>query len=197
VYVLTCLACLPTLALAIAAGALWGVGWGLLYVWCGIVLGSSAAFLLGRYLVRDQVLRRLRKHPRLWAIEEAVSAEDWKIVILARLALGSPFFLLNYLFGLTRIGFWTHLWATAVGVLPSAFLLVYLGSVGEMAVRGRFRTPWDWMVFVLGWVALAGAIVLVARRTRRILDTLLSRGDGPGSSRPAKPEDPEPPARPN
>lgn len=178
-FVLACVACLPTVALTVAAGALWGVGWGFLFVWLGVVFGSSTAFLVGRHLARDRIQRRLERHPRLWAIEEAVSVEGWKIVVLARLAPGSPFFLLNYVFGLTRIGFWEHLAATALSVIPGALLFVYLGSVGELALRGRIRTVWDWILFGVGLVALALGTHLIARRARQLLDERLRRSARP------------------
>ncbi len=186
-YVLTCIACLPTLFLAVAAGALWGFGLGLAHVWAGMILGSASAFLIGRHLARGWVQRRLAGHPRLEAIEQAVSEEGWRIVVLARLSPGSPFFLLNYVFGLTRIGFWEHLAATAFSALPGAMLLVYLGSAGEWVLDGRHRTPGDWLLFGVGLVALVAGVRLLSRRSRRILDARLRRQEGSPAS-PAPPE---------
>ena len=181
-FVLACVVCIPTVPLTIAAGGVWGVAQGLLWVWIGVLFGSAAGFLIGRHWARDWVMRRLAPYPRLRAIEQAVSDEGWRIVVLARLAPGSPFFLLNYAFGLTRIGFWEHLAATALSTLPGSLLFVYLGSLGVMALEGRIRTVWDWLLLGIGLLALAWGVRLIARRSRRILDARLARG--PNDSKP-------------
>ena len=71
------------------AGALYGTWWEVI-VFVGACLGAEAAFLLGRYGLRDWSRRRLAGFPQLMAIERAVSREGFKLVLLTRL---SPAFL--------------------------------------------------------------------------------------------------------
>lgn len=180
-YALFCVACLPGAFLTVAGGALFGLGWGFAYSWLGAQLGASAAFLVGRYLLSEQVARRLARHPLLAAIEHAVTLEGWRIVGLLRLAPGSPFFLLNYLFSLTRVRYLDYLWATALASIPGTLLFVYLGSLGHLALHGRLRTPWEWSLYGVGLVAVGLGSVLIARRARRRLQERV-RVDPPAAS---------------
>ncbi len=190
-----CVLCVPAAFLTLASGALFGVSWGLLYVWIGGLLGASAAFLISRHFLRDFVHRRLARHPRLGAIEQAVSEEGWKIVFLSRLAPGSPFFLLNYLFGITRVRFLPYICATAVSMIPGSLLLVYLGSLGQLAASGQSPTPWAWPLRMVGLTAMVGVVILISRRARRALDARLQDPPKEGASRvpsPGTPNDPPP-----
>jgi len=172
-FVVNTVLCLPTALTSLAGGFLFGAGWGMAYVWTGAMLGASAAFAISRNMGQTWIQRRIARRPVLLAIEQAVSEEGWKIVFLSRLAPGSPFFLLNYLFGLTRIGFFEYFWATAISVIPGSFLLVYLGSVGHRAVSGRIRSPAEWALHGVGVAALGIGAWLIGRRAHRILNRKL------------------------
>jgi uncharacterized membrane protein YdjX (TVP38/TMEM64 family) len=181
-FVLLCVACVPGVFLTMAAGALFGLGWGFLYAWAGAQMGASAAFFISRHVAHDWVTRRLASRPILSAIEEAVTAEGWRIVGLLRLAPGSPFFLLNYLFGLTRVRYREYLWATAVATIPGTLMFVYLGSLGRSAAAGEFESTWDWVLHGGGLLLLATACSIVARRAQQILRSRLR----PHTDSPAK-----------
>lgn len=91
----------PGSLLTIKGGCLFGIFWGSVYVLIAATLGAIGAFLLGRYLSRDWVCRKLGKNPKFQAIDRAVAQEGWKIVLLTRLSPVFPFNLLNYAFGVT------------------------------------------------------------------------------------------------
>ncbi len=74
---------------------------GSIYVSIGATLGATCAFLVGRYLARGWVAKKLEGNEKFKAIDRAVAREGWKIVGLARLSPFFPFNLLNYAFGLT------------------------------------------------------------------------------------------------
>jgi uncharacterized membrane protein YdjX (TVP38/TMEM64 family) len=174
-YALTCVACIPGVFLVLAAGAAFGATRGFLYTWAGAQIGASIAFYLSRHVARPWVARRLAQHPLLAAIEGSVSQQGWRIVALLRLAPGSPFFLLNYLFGLTAVRYRDYAVATALASIPGTLFFSYLGSLGYQALAGRQRTPLDWTLHGLGLIALAGALYLIARGARRRLQQPSSR----------------------
>ena len=64
---------LPGVWASMLAGALYGTWWGSLIVFVGASLGAEAAFLLGRYWLRDWTSKRLMQYPKLQAVERAVS----------------------------------------------------------------------------------------------------------------------------
>ena len=53
----------PEAILALAAGAIFGVWWGLLWMTIGGVLASFIMFFVGRHLLRSPVEKLLLKHP--------------------------------------------------------------------------------------------------------------------------------------
>lgn len=188
-FVLFTVLCLPAGVMTLLGGFLFGPALGFLYVWVAALLGASAAFGVSRHLARAWVQRRLSNRPLLTALEQAVSEEGWRIVVLSRLAPGSPFFLLNYLFGLTRIGFRDYFWATAISVIPGSFLIVYVGSMGQLALTGRIRSPAAWALYGIGLLALALGVALIGRRAHRLLKQKLEQ-DPHSRANPQPPRDP-------
>ena len=172
-YVVVTVLMLPAVALTLGAGALFGVVWAFVLVAVGATLGAVAAFLVGRYLARDWVSRRIAASAPLGAIDEAVAREGWKIVALTRLSPAFPFVLLNYAFGLTRVSLRHYVPATLVGMMPGIALYAYLGSlagdVAAAAAGGRARTPGEWALYGLGFLATVAVTVYVTRLARAAL----------------------------
>lgn len=191
-FVLASVLCLPVVFLNLAAGALFGVLPGLLYAWIGAQIGANAAFFISRRIARQRVARLLARRPLLHAVSEAVGTEGWKVVGLLRLAPGSPFFLLNYLFGVTRVRFRDYFWATAFSIIPGTLFFVYLGSLGQRAASGELQTLWERLLHGVGLLALLAACTLVGRRAKAILRSRLPevsevKKEGPEHSKARKP----------
>ena len=170
-YILATVAFLPGSVLTLGAGAAFGLWKGFALVSIGSTLGASAAFLVGRYLLRDWVSRKLEDVPAFAAVAGAVGQEGWKVVLLTRLSPVLPFNLLNYAYGLTSVGFAEYAVASWVGMIPGTFLYVYIGAAAGEAARGgsRARTPAEWALYAAGLAATALAAWLVGRSARRAL----------------------------
>src|SRR6476659_6231415 len=97
-YVVATVLFIPGSVLTLGAGAVFGVVLGSVCVSIGATLGATAAFLVGRYIAREAIARKLEKNARCAAIDGAVANEGWKIVLLTRLSPVFPFTLLNYAF---------------------------------------------------------------------------------------------------
>lgn len=172
-YALAVVAFIPGSLLTLAAGAIFGVAEGVVIVFVAAVLGSTAAFLVARYLARDAIERRLAGDTRFAAIDRAVGEQGRKIVFLLRLSPVFPFNLLNYGLGLTKVRAVDYL-AAAPGMLPGTLLYVYSGKVaGDVAaVAGGVqleRGAGYYSVLVLGLLATAVVTVFVTRIARRAL----------------------------
>jgi uncharacterized membrane protein YdjX (TVP38/TMEM64 family) len=100
-YVLATVLFLPGWILTVGAGALFGVLEGLVVVSIGSTLGATAAFLVGRYVARGWIARRIQGNATFESLDDAIGREGGKIVGLARLSPVIFFNLLNYAFGLT------------------------------------------------------------------------------------------------
>jgi uncharacterized membrane protein YdjX (TVP38/TMEM64 family) len=166
-YVLATVLFLPGFILTLAAGVLFGVVWGSVAVSVASIAGATLAFLIGRYLARDWVAKRIEGNEKFEAIDQAVAGEGWKIVGLVRLSPVFPFTLLNYAFGITKVSLKDYFLASWIGMLPATVMYVYVGSLaGDLATLGseeRSRTPGEWALCIIG---LAATIILTVYITR-------------------------------
>jgi len=174
VYILACVFLIPGSILTLGAGFLFGVIKGSVLVSVASTVGATVAFLVGRYLARGWVTKKIEGNDRFKAIDEAVSREGWKIVGLTRLSPIFPFNLLNYAFGLTRVSLRDYFLASWIGMMPGTVMYVYLGSLaGSLATLGvgeRARTLAEWILYAVGLMATIVVTVYIARIARRSLE---------------------------
>jgi uncharacterized membrane protein YdjX (TVP38/TMEM64 family) len=167
VYIVACVFFLPGLVLTLGAGFIFGLLKGTVVVSIASTLGASAAFLVGRTIARDWVEKKVAANPKFAAIDRAVEREGFKIVFLTRLSPVFPFNLLNYVFGLTKVGFWKYVLASWIGMLPGTIMYVYLGTVMESLVAAAAdQAERSTAETVFLWVGLVMAIIVVAFVTR-------------------------------
>ena len=133
VYICAVILLAPGSLLTIAAGFAYGF-WGLPIALVAATAGASLAFLIARYLARDSVRRAIETRRNIAAIDRAIAAEGWKIVLLLRLSPLVPFNLQNYLFGITAVPFGPYVAATFVGIAPATTVFVRVGALGEAAL---------------------------------------------------------------
>src|SRR5438477_7340377 len=168
-YVVATVLFVPGSVLTLGAGAVFGVALGSVCVSISATLGATAAFLVGRYLARDAIARKIEKHERFATINRAVADEGWKIVLLTRLSPVFPFTLLNYAFGLTRVKLSHYVLASWLGMIPGTVMYVYLGSLVNIVVGHRQRTIGECVLYGVGLLATVVVKVFVTRLARRAL----------------------------
>ena len=164
---------LPGVWASMLAGVLYGPWWGSLVVFVGACLGAEAAFLLGRTVLRGWARRRLEALPALQAVEQAVSREGLKLVLLTRLSPAFPFSLLNLAYGLSAVSLRDYSLGL-IGILPGTVLFCSLGTIaGDVA---RFRAvlsgqadPGTWALRIVGILATVAVVILVGRAARAAL----------------------------
>lgn len=172
-YVAATVAFIPGAVLTLAAGAVFGLGPGVVYVMIGATAGSSLAFLLARSVAREAIARRLAGNPKFAAIDRAVGREGFRIVLLLRLSPVFPFNMLNYGLGLTNVRFADYVLAS-IGMLPGSLLYTYSGFLAGDVVRlagnaGPERGPGYYAVVALGLAATVTVAALVTRTARRAI----------------------------
>lgn len=131
---------MPITPLSAAAGLLFGPVWGTVYSVIGATSGASATFFVSRYLLKDLIAKKTS--PKIMYVQDRVEKEGWKFIFLARITPFFPFNLQNYFFGVTKIRFITFLWASALSLIPGAFVYVYIGSAGKAALSGDSGTTY-------------------------------------------------------
>jgi len=171
-YVVATVAFVPGSILTLAAGAIFGLLRGTIYVFIGATLGATAAFLVARYLARPMVERKLAGNERFQRVDRIVEQEGGKMVVLMRLSPLLPFNALNYALGISKVRFLDYVLG-CIGMIPGTLLYVYYGKLaGDLtALGGRDvqRGPEYYLVLALGLIATIAVAVLAARAARRAL----------------------------
>ncbi|WP_230967006.1 TVP38/TMEM64 family protein [Nostoc sp. NZL] len=176
-YIIATVAFFPGSILTLGAGVIFGAVWGSLYVFIGATLGATAAFLVGRYLARGWIARKIADNKKFAAIDQAVGREGLKIVLLTRLSPIFPFNLLNYAFGITGVSLKDY-FIGSVGMVPGTIMYVYIGSLaGNLAMIGTEAQPTNptlqWAIRILGLIATVAVTVYVTRIARKALENEL------------------------
>jgi uncharacterized membrane protein YdjX (TVP38/TMEM64 family) len=178
---------LPGVWASMLAGALYGPWWGSVLVFVGACLGAEAAFLLGRTWLRQWARRRLAAVPKLQAVEQAVSREGLRLVLLTRLSPAFPFSLLNLAYGLSEVSLRDYS-IGLIGILPGTILFCGLGALaGDVARFGEVLSgqadAGTWALRIAGVVATVASIGVAGRAARRALASAAPMGldDGAGS----------------
>jgi len=164
---------LPGVWASMLAGALYGTWWGSLIVFVGACLGAEAAFLLGRTWMRNWARRRLAVVPKLLAIEQAVSREGLKLVLLTRLSPAFPFSLLNFAYGLSEVSLRDYS-IGLIGILPGTILFCGLGALaGDVARFGEVLSgeadAGTWALRIGGLLATVASVWLAGKAAQRAL----------------------------
>ncbi len=177
-YVLSAVLLLPASVLTLGAGYAWGPVWGVALVSPVSVLAATAAFVLGRTVLRSRVEQRIGGDARVQAIDRAIGENGLKLVVLLRLSPVLPFNLLNYALALTRVRLRDYVLGSALGMFPATVVFVYLGSLvtsgaeflsGQRPAAGTAGTALAWA----GLVATLLAVVLLTRASKRALAGVL------------------------
>ncbi len=173
-YIIATVAFLPGSILTLGAGIVFGVVLGSFYVFIGATIGATAAFLVGRYLARGWVARKIEGNKKFRAIDKAVGREGLKIVLLTRLSPIFPFNLLNYAYGITGVSLKDYV-IGSIGMIPGTIMYVYIGSLaGSLATVGTETQPENstvqWAIRIMGFIATVAVTLYVTKIARKALE---------------------------
>ena len=186
IYIIATVAFLPGSLLTLGAGVLFGVVQGSLYVFVGATMGATLAFLVGRYLAREWISKKIAGNKKFSAIDQAVGQEGFKIVLLTRLSPVFPFNLLNYAMGVTGVSLKDYVLAS-VGMIPGTIMYVYLGSLaGSIATLGGETQPdanpiAQWGIRIVGFAATVAVTLYVTKIAKKALNESIDGGETTGN----------------
>lgn len=124
---------IPGVPLALAAGALWGPFAAGVYSVVGGFLGSVTAYALSRTLGRS-VMKALLGKVVVFNKEKG-ELYLGGLIFVTRLVPLFPFDMVSYAAGLSGLSFGIYALATFFGMIPSTFLLTYLGAAFTDSLR--------------------------------------------------------------
>jgi pyruvate/2-oxoglutarate dehydrogenase complex dihydrolipoamide dehydrogenase (E3) component/uncharacterized membrane protein YdjX (TVP38/TMEM64 family) len=167
VYVAVAALSLPGAAImTLAAGALFGLGWGMLIVSFASSIGATLAFLAARYLLRDSIQAKFGA--RLADIDKGIEKDGAFYLFTLRLVPLIPFFVINLVMGLTKMKAWTFYWVSQLGMFAGT--LVYVNAGTQLAKIDSLKgilSPG-----LLGSFVLLGIFPLIAKK---IVDMVKAR----------------------
>ena len=134
---------IATTAFSIPGGAVLTLGGGFLfntapatlYVNIGATAGAVLAFLSARYLVGEHVQQKYQQ--QLSRFNHEMESNGYRYLLALRLVPIFPFFLINFLSGLTKVPLRTFAWTTSLGIIPATVVYAFagrqLGSISSLS----------------------------------------------------------------
>lgn len=147
----------PKNVLSIGAGMVFGFAGGVGVVVAAALLGAAATFWLGRCLGREAV--ETFTAARVEKLDAVLRQRGFAAVVGVRLVPVLPFTAVNYLAGLTSVGWRPYVLGTVLGILPGTVSYVTLGAFG---LQPGWQVPAA--AASLGLLTLGGLMVGVRRR---------------------------------
>lgn len=170
IYVLVTAVSLPGAAImTLAAGAMFGLWWGLLLVSFASTIGATLAMLVARFILRDQVSRRFER--QINGINKGVEREGAFYLFTLRLVPLFPFFAINLIMGLTKISVPVYFVVSQVGMLAGTLVFVNAGTqLAQVESLAGIISPELLLSFaLLGVFPLLGKKLVDIVRARRVL----------------------------
>ena len=155
---------LPGVTFAVIAGVLFGPWLGTALCLAATTLGAIAAFLAGRFFLKDAIEPLVKKNALLdRLLFEDAGRSDIVLLMITRLVPLFPYNLQNFAYGVTDISLGAYSLYTFLFMIPGVALFT-VGSVGLTAGRGR----WVYLAAAAGLLVLV--VVLAWTVKRRFLD---------------------------
>jgi len=158
-YVVVTAASLPGAAvMTLAAGAVFGLLWGLVLVSFASSVGATLAMLIARWLLGDWVQARFGA--QLGAINRGFERDGAFYLFSIRMVPLFPFFVVNLIMGLTRVSPWQFYWVSQLGMLAGTFVFVFAGTqLAQVESLGDVLSPG-----LIAALSLLGLFPLIARK---------------------------------
>ena len=126
-YILASTFSLPVGApLTLIGGFLFGTWIATIATNIGATIGASLTFLLVRYLLADTFQKQYSA--QLTTFNANIAAYGAQYLLLARLMIFIPFFLVNIGAALTNVPLLTFIVTTSLGIMPGSLVYAYAGS---------------------------------------------------------------------
>ena len=125
--------------LALLSGFIFGKWFGLLFAVIGMTLGATLLYVFANYflkeMIREKFLNRFRK------LEEKFRKSEFIYLLIYRFVGGIPFQIQNVLPCIFDVKIFNFFWSTLIGMIPSLFLIISIGSGLEEIINQNLEAP--------------------------------------------------------
>ncbi|MEO7095056.1 MAG: VTT domain-containing protein [Polyangiales bacterium] len=125
----------------------------------GTMAASVVGFSFARFVARDWIAKKIPA--RFRKFDDALARRAFATVFLLRLIFWMPP-LLHAFFGVSKVRFWTHFWASLAGYVLPLFLVSFFGPKLLDTMRRAPLGAW----LAMGAVVIIGAVVVWRFRAR-------------------------------
>ena len=162
---------LPIATLAtLLAGAIFGLGYGLLLVSFASAIGATLAFLMARFIFKQPLQKKYAK--QLASINAGFEKEGALYLFALRLVPLFPFFVVNLLMGLLPIKTRTYYIVSQIGMLPGTAVYVFAGTeLGKISQLSDIASPQLWLA-----MTLLGLLPLLMKKLLPIIKGAINHG---------------------
>ena len=166
----------PGTIFIVAAPLLWPWPTAFALSMIGTMGASVVGFSFARFGARDWVSARIPA--RLRRYDAALAQNAFETVVVLRLVLWMPQ-ALHFFFGVSKVGFWTHVWGSLLGYALPLFAVSYFGASMFDASGAMQPTAWPVMAGLVVVSLLVAGLARVWQRRRFASD---SRAERPRAS---------------
>ena len=125
--------------LALFAGFVFGKWLGLLFAAIGMTFGATLLYIFANYFLKEVIREKFLN--RFNNLEEKFKKSEFIYLLIFRFVGGIPFQIQNVLPCIFNVKIHNFFWSTLIGIIPSLFLVISIGSGFEKIIDQNLEAP--------------------------------------------------------
>ena len=124
---------------ALLAGFIFGKWFGTIILVLGLSVGATILYIFGNYFLKEVIKEKFLD--RFKNLEIKFKKSEFIFLLVYRFVGGIPFAVANVLPCLFNVKIFNFFWSTLIGIIPSTFLIVSIGSGIEKIINQNLEAP--------------------------------------------------------
>ena len=124
---------------ALLAGFIFGKWLGIIILILGLSVGATILYIFGNYFLKEVIKEKFLN--RFKNLEIKFKKSEFIFLLVYRFVGGIPFAIQNLLPCLFNVKISNFFWSTLIGIIPSMFLIVSIGSGLEKIINQNLEAP--------------------------------------------------------
>ena len=124
---------------ALLAGFIFGKWLGTIILVLGLSVGATILYIFGNYFLKEVIKEKFLD--RFKNLEIKFKKSEFIFLLVYRFVGGIPFAIANVLPCLFNVKIFNFFWSTLIGIIPSTFLIVSIGSGLEKIINQNLEAP--------------------------------------------------------
>ena len=124
---------------ALLAGFIFGKWLGVIILVLGLSVGATILYIFGNYFLKEVIKEKFLN--RFKNLEIKFKKSEFIFLLAYRFVGGIPFAIQNLLPCLFNVKITNFFWSTLIGIIPSTFLIVSIGSGLEKIINQNLEAP--------------------------------------------------------